>query len=98
MALKIWVALALVLFISACTCYEDLEARYNVPTFTVREIAIIGFGTSGLIAAKHALDQGFNVTIYEQNNFAGGLWSYTDETGKDKYGNDIQTPMYKGLR
>lgn len=61
-------------------------------------IAIIGTGPSGLVAAKYAIEQGFNVTVYEQNEVLGGVWWYTDEIGKNKYGIPIHTSMYKGLR
>lgn len=61
-------------------------------------VCVIGAGTSGLCAAKHALQNGFNVTVYEQTEVIGGIWWYTDETGKDKYGLPIHTAMYQGLR
>lgn len=65
---------------------------------SILNVAVIGTGTSGLCAAKHALEQGFNVTIYEQNEALGGIWWYTDATGKDKYGLNVHTAMYQGLR
>lgn len=61
-------------------------------------IAIIGSGAAGLASAKCALEQGFNVTIYEQNKWLGGIWHYTDKIGKDEYGVDVHTAMYQGLR
>lgn len=61
-------------------------------------VAIIGTGPSGLVAAKYAIEQGFNVTVFEQNDIIGGVWWYTDEVGKNKYGIPIHTSMYKGLR
>lgn len=65
---------------------------------SILNIAVIGSGTSGLCAAKHALQQGFNVTIYERNENLGGLWWYTDRVGKDQYGVETHTAMYQGLR
>lgn len=64
----------------------------------VINVAVIGAGTSGLCSAKYSIAQGFNVTIYEQSDELGGIWYYTDKTGKDQYGIDIHTAMYKGLR
>lgn len=64
----------------------------------VINVVIIGAGTSGLCAAKHAQEQGLNVTVYEQNDVLGGHWWYTDATGKDKYGVKIHTAMYQGVR
>lgn len=61
-------------------------------------VAVIGAGTSGLCAAKYAKEAGFDVTIYEQNEWLGGIWWYTDLTGKDKYGINVHTAMYKELR
>lgn len=65
---------------------------------TLFNIAVIGAGISGLCAAKHAKQLGFNVTIYEQNEWLGGIWHYTDKTGTDEYGINVHTAMYKGLR
>lgn len=65
---------------------------------SVLNIAVIGAGTSGLCAAKYALQQGFKVTVYEQTETIGGTWWYTDKTGKDQYGINIHTAMYQGLR
>ncbi|XP_037044478.1 senecionine N-oxygenase-like [Bradysia coprophila] len=66
--------------------------------FVQTSIAIIGTGPSGLVTAKYAIEQGFNVTVFEQNDVIGGVWWYTDEIGKNKYGLPIHTSMYKGLR
>lgn len=72
----------------------------TVPSETKRvlNVAVIGAGTSGLCSAKYSLQHGYNVTIYEQSEELGGIWYYTDKTGKDQYGIDIHTAMYKGLR
>jgi hypothetical protein len=37
-------------------------------------IAIIGAGPSGLAAAKHGLDAGFDVTVFEADRTLGGQW------------------------
>lgn len=64
----------------------------------VLNVAIIGAGASGLASAKYTLAQGYNVTVYEQTEQLGGIWWYTDQTGKDQYGNKIFSPMYQNLR
>lgn len=64
----------------------------------ILNVAVIGAGTSGMASAKHTIAQGFDVTIYEQGEELGGVWWYTDKTGKDQYGVDIHTAMYQGLR
>lgn len=61
-------------------------------------IAIIGAGPAGLASARRSIGQGHNVTVYEQQNELGGVWVYTDEIGKNKYGLNIHTAMYKELR
>lgn len=61
-------------------------------------VAIIGAGPGGLFSAKHSLARGHNVTVYEQSDEIGGVWVYTNETGINKYGLNIHTAMYKGLR
>lgn len=67
-------------------------------TMPVLKVAIIGAGQAGLCSAKRAIDEGFNVTIYEQSEHIGGIWHYTEKTGKDQYGINIHTAMYQELR
>ena len=40
-------------------------------------MAIIGAGPSGLVAAKHALEAGFDVTVFEASDELGGQWNTT---------------------
>src|SRR5918995_7103111 len=40
-------------------------------------IAIVGAGPSGLAAAKHALEAGFDVTVFEADDALGGQWNST---------------------
>ncbi|XP_053667834.1 senecionine N-oxygenase-like [Anopheles marshallii] len=60
---------------------------------------IIGAGPSGLCTAKHALtfDHNATVKVFEQSQKIGGLWAYSEKTGKDVNGLDI-TCMYANLR
>ncbi|XP_058465155.1 senecionine N-oxygenase-like [Malaya genurostris] len=59
---------------------------------------IIGAGTAGLATARRVLEIGGQIVVFEQTTEIGGTWNYTDAIGKDKYGLDIHTSMYKGLR
>ncbi len=43
-------------------------------------LRMAGAGASGLISAKCLLDEGFEVTVYEQEPHLGGLWRYGDST------------------
>ena len=36
------------------------------------EVIIVGSGLAGMSAATRLLEQGFDITLYEQNNFLGG--------------------------
>ena len=36
------------------------------------EVIIVGSGLSGISAATRLMEQGFDITLYEQNNFLGG--------------------------
>jgi dimethylaniline monooxygenase (N-oxide forming) len=40
-------------------------------------VAIIGAGPSGIVAAKHALEVGFDVTVFEATGVLGGQWYTT---------------------
>lgn len=61
-----------------------------------KRVVIIGAGTAGLCAAKNALENGFEVVVYEQTKQLGGLWNYTDKTGVDEEGIPYGY-MYEGL-
>ena len=40
-------------------------------------VAVVGAGPSGLAAAKHALEAGFEVTVFEASGALGGQWQTT---------------------
>jgi protoporphyrinogen oxidase len=46
------------------------------------EVTIVGSGLAGMSAATRLMEQGFNVTLYEQNNFLGGKLGAHHEDGK----------------
>ena len=46
-----------------------------------KKVVIIGAGVSGLTAGIYALDNNFDVTIYEKHNIAGGQCTGWDRKG-----------------
>lgn len=66
-------------------------------TIERKKIVIVGAGASGLCAARHAISQGFDVTVFEQTQNVGGTWVYTDRTGNDDYGLPSLGTVYKSL-
>uniref|UniRef100_A0A182FBL7 Flavin-containing monooxygenase n=2 Tax=Anopheles albimanus TaxID=7167 RepID=A0A182FBL7_ANOAL len=67
----------------------------------MKTYCIIGAGPAGLCTARHALDVADSssaVTVFEQTDKIGGLWAYSDSTGKDRNGLDIYSCLYASLR
>ena len=77
---------------------RTLATSLNNETSDGLNVVVIGAGASGLVSAKYAIEQGHKVTVYEQGEELGGQWVYTDKVGKDEYGNDVHSSMYKHLR
>lgn len=46
-----------------------------------KSVCVIGAGPSGITAAKNLLDQGLNVTVFEQGSEVGGNWVFSDKPG-----------------
>jgi dimethylaniline monooxygenase (N-oxide forming) len=60
------------------------------------DIAIIGAGISGLVAAKSLVEQGLRPIILERSNRIGGLWNYGKEGGSPLY-NSLKTNISKQM-
>lgn len=43
------------------------------------KIAVIGLGAQGLVTVKNLLEEGFNVTGFDKNDYIGGIWHYSAE-------------------
>lgn len=43
------------------------------------KLCVIGAGAAGLCAAKHGIDFGFEVTVFEKIREVGGVWAYAGE-------------------
>jgi dimethylaniline monooxygenase (N-oxide forming) len=61
------------------------------------KLCVIGSGAAGLAAAKQGLKFGCDVTVFEQASQIGGTWVFDENIGKNKYGVDVHSSMYKGL-
>jgi MFS transporter, ACS family, pantothenate transporter len=44
------------------------------PTSNIRRVAVIGAGISGVTSAAHLVAAGLEVTVFERNHAAGGVW------------------------
>lgn len=42
-------------------------------------VAVVGLGAQGLVTVKNLLEEGFDVTGFEKNNYVGGIWHYSAE-------------------
>nr|XP_023028752.1 senecionine N-oxygenase-like [Leptinotarsa decemlineata] len=62
------------------------------------KIGIIGAGPAGLEALRLSLRDGHTCEAFEKTENIGGIWNYTDKTGNDEYGLQIQSSMYQGLK
>ena len=56
------------------------------------DVAVIGAGISGIVAAKCLLDDKFKIIVYEKTCHIGGLWQFT----LGGYGVMSFTHMYVG--
>jgi len=43
------------------------------------KVAVIGLGAQGLVTVKNLLEEGFNVTGFDKNEYIGGIWHYSAE-------------------
>lgn len=91
--MKCFLGILLIFIVNQCNA-RSVDSEES----PIRSVAVIGAGSSGLVSAKYSLAQGYDVTVYEQNEQLGGIWWYTDETGINQYGIEIHSPMYQKLR
>lgn len=43
------------------------------------KVAVVGLGAQGLVTIKNLLEQGFDVTGFDKNDYVGGIWHYVAE-------------------
>lgn len=47
-----------------------------------KSIGIVGAGASGLTCAKHMMEEGWDVTLYEIGSHVGGMWVYNNDNNR----------------
>ncbi|XP_004298656.1 PREDICTED: flavin-containing monooxygenase FMO GS-OX-like 3-like [Fragaria vesca subsp. vesca] len=70
---------------------------------TTRNVAVIGAGAAGLVAARELRREGHKVVVFERGDQVGGTWVYTPEVESDPIGLDpdratVHSSMYQSLR
>ncbi|KAL9231111.1 hypothetical protein vseg_006374 [Gypsophila vaccaria] len=70
---------------------------------TSLQVAVVGGGAAGLVAARELRREGHNVVVFERGPSPGGIWAYTPETEPDPLGLDparkiIHSSVYASLR
>ncbi|KAJ4954938.1 hypothetical protein NE237_011721 [Protea cynaroides] len=68
-----------------------------------RNVAVIGAGAAGLVAARELRREGHKVVVYEQGQKVGGTWIYDPNAESDPLGLDpsraiVQSSLYDSLR
>lgn len=48
----------------------------------VKSVGVVGAGAAGLCGAKHMLEEGLDVTVYEIGSNVGGMWVYQNDNGR----------------
>ncbi|MGE0701623.1 MAG: flavin-containing monooxygenase [Hyphomicrobiaceae bacterium] len=47
-----------------------------------KSVGVIGAGAAGICGAKHMLEEGLDVTLYEIGSNVGGMWVYQNDNGR----------------
>ncbi|KAF3648103.1 Flavin-containing monooxygenase FMO GS-OX-like 3 [Capsicum annuum] len=68
-----------------------------------KNVAVIGAGPAGLVAARELQREGHNVVVFERENQVGGTWIYNPATDSDPMGVDpsrkiVHSSLYSPLR
>ena len=65
--------------IEAAVCEYGLENfvdKFNLPAITKEKVAVVGGGPSGITCAFELRKMGYDVTIFEKNDYLGGILIY----------------------
>src|SRR4051794_9453658 len=59
---------------------------------TIKRVAVIGAGVSGITAAKALFEEGITPVVFEQGSAIGGVWTFDEALP------DGGSPAYRSLR
>lgn len=68
------------------------------------EVAVVGAGAAGLVAARELLREGLTVSVFEKSGHVGGTWAYSPRADADPLGSDpggpgaVHSSLYASLR
>ena len=62
-----------------------------------KSIGIIGAGAAGICGAKHMLEAGFDVTVFEIGSRVGGMWVYGNDNGRSSAYDTLHINTARGL-
>ena len=66
-----------------------------------REVAVVGAGAAGLVAARELRRENLAVTVFERGSEVGGTWVYTASCGSTASSSSayhIHSSLYESLR
>ncbi|KAK4365862.1 hypothetical protein RND71_013742 [Anisodus tanguticus] len=74
-----------------------------MPQNSLKNVAVIGAGSAGLVTARELKREGHIVVVFERENQLGGTWVYTPDTESDPVGLDptrkiVHSSIYSSLR
>ncbi|GMP95878.1 hypothetical protein CsSME_00044757 [Camellia sinensis var. sinensis] len=87
--------------------YPSLNVEFHpmmmMRPITLQNVAVIGAGAAGLVAARELQREGHKVVVFEREDRIGGTWVYNSTTESDPIGIDpfrtvIQSSLYASLR
>ncbi len=71
---------------------EDRTAVTELPgTTRKKNVAVIGGGVAGIVAAKESMQEGHEVVVYEQASCLGGVWNSDDAVSKRTTGRTLSS-------